>query len=142
MGTDAWADVTPGLAVIVEGAHDRATLDSVEEARMQAQAHSLRLAQAMEGYDVLISPLTAGHAPVSMRDGVVDGEETPGWVSFTYPFNVTRRPAGTTCAGFAADGMPIALQIVGHQLDDQRVLEVTAWIEDLLGLDPIAPDVA
>jgi aspartyl-tRNA(Asn)/glutamyl-tRNA(Gln) amidotransferase subunit A len=141
MGTDAWADVTPGLAAIVEGAHDRATLDSVEEARKQAQAHSLRLAEAMEGYDVLISPLTAGHAPVSTRDGTVDGEETVSWVSYTYPFNVTRRPAGTTCAGFAADGMPIALQIVGHQLADRRVLEVTAWIEDLLGLDPVAPDV-
>ena len=141
MGTDAWADVTPGLAAIVEGAVERATIDSVENARVEGQAHSLRLAEAMDGYDVLVSPLTAGHAPVSMRDGVVDGEETPSWVSYTYPFNVTRRPAGTTCAGFAADGMPVGLQIVGHQLDDQRVLEVTAWIEDLLDLDPIAPDV-
>ena len=24
----------------------------------------------------------------------------PNWVSFTYPFNLTRSPAGTVCAGF------------------------------------------
>ena len=84
-------------------------------------------------------PTARGHTPVSGRGGTSDGEETQAWVSYTYPFNVTRRPAGTTNAGFTADGMPVGLQIVGHQLDDLRTLEVTAWIEDLLGFDPVAP---
>ena len=35
--------------------------------------------------------------------------------------------------------MPIGLQVVGHQNDDLGTLQTTAWIEDLLGLDPVAP---
>ena len=51
---------------------------------------------------------------------------------------MTRRPASATCAGFTADGMPVGRQIVGHQLADLRIVELTAWAEDLLGLDPLA----
>ena len=54
-------------------------------------------------------------------------------------FNVTKRPGGVTCAGFAPDGMPLALQIIGHHLDDVRTVELTAWAEQVLGLDPVAP---
>ena len=43
-----------------------------------------------------------------------------------------------TMAGNASDGMPLALQIIGHQLDDVRTVELTAWAEDVLGFDPIA----
>jgi len=142
MGTPEWADVTPGLAAILEMSHDRVTLDSVESARAGAQALSIRLAEVMDGFDALISPTVAGQTPLSMHEGTVDGVETQQWVSYTYPFNVTRRPAGTTCAGFTADGMPVGLQVVGHQLADRRALEITAWVEDLLALDPVAPNAA
>lgn len=140
--TDDWANVTPGLAAILEMSEGMVTIDAVESARMEAQALSIKLAGVMDGYDAILSPTVAGHTPVSMQEGTVNGEQTQSWVSYTYPFNVTRRPAGTTCAGFTADGMPVGLQIVGHQLADLRVLEITAFIEDLLGLDPIAPDPA
>ncbi len=139
MGTPAWGDVTPGLAAILDMSHDRVTVDSVEVARAGAQALSIRLAEVMDGYDAVISPTVAGQTPLSEHEGTVDGAETQEWVSYTYPFNVTRRPAATTCAGFTADGMPVGLQIVGHQLADRRTLEITAWVEDLLGLDPVAP---
>ncbi len=140
--TDDWANVTPGLAAILEMSEGMVTIDAVESARMEAQALSIKLAEIMDGYDAILSPTVAGHTPMSMQEGAVNGEQTQNWVSYTFPFNVTRRPAGTTCAGFTADGMPVGLQIVGHQLADLRVLEITAFIEDLLGLDPIAPDPA
>ena len=113
--------------------------ESIEEARKTAQRSSIALAEAMEGFDCLLSPTTVGHTPLSERGGLVNGQESDGWVGNTYPLNVTRRPAGTTNAGFAADGMPVVLQIVGHQLDDIRAVELTAWVEDLLGFDPVAP---
>jgi len=109
---------------------------------VEAQAMSIHLAEVMAGFDAVLSPTVAGHTPISMQEGTVNGEQTQSWVSYTYPFNVTRRPAGTTCAGFTADGMPVGLHVVGHQLADARVLEITAFIEDLLGLDPVAPDLA
>lgn len=137
-----FAMVTPGLQEILSVADGILTPDSVETARSQAQALSIGLAETMAGFDALLSPTVAGQTPVSERNGTIDGEETTAWVSYTYGFNVTRRPAGTTNAGFTADGMPVGLQIVGHQLDDLGTLVTTAWIEDLLGFDPIAPDLA
>jgi len=139
MGTEAWHDVTPGLAAMLEMSPGLITIDSMEKGRVEAQALSVLLAKSMEGFDALISPTVAGQTPISMEEGVVNGEVTEAWVSYTYPFNVTRRPASTTCAGFTDDGMPVGLQVVGHQLADARVLEITAWVEDLLGLDPVAP---
>lgn len=135
-----FAMVTPGLQEILAMADELLTPDSVEEARKSAQAMSISLAERMAGFDALLSPTVAGQTPVSEQPGTIDGEETQSWVSYTYGFNVTRRPAGTTNAGFTADGMPVGLQIVGHQLDDLGTLVTTAWIEDLLGFDPIAPD--
>jgi aspartyl-tRNA(Asn)/glutamyl-tRNA(Gln) amidotransferase subunit A len=136
---DRFALVTPGLQEMLTMAAEMLTPDAVEDARKQAQAHSLRLAEAMAGFDALLSPTVAGHTPVSEQPGTIDGEETQSWVSYTYGFNVTRRPAGTTNAGFTADAMPVGLQIVGHQNDDLGTLVTTAWIEDLLGFDPVAP---
>lgn len=134
-----FAQLTPGFAEILTMANSLLTPDAVEEARKAAQAMSISLAERMEGFDALLSPTVAGHTPVSEKPGTINGEETQNWVSYTYPFNVTRRPAGTTTAGFTADGMPVGLQIVGHQIDDLGTLQTTAWIEDLLGLDPVAP---
>lgn len=139
IGTPAFDQITPGLQALISGAEKRLSADSIERARKSAQALSIRLAAAMEGFDALITPMTVGHAPVSEGQGTVNGELTNAWVGNTAPFNVTKRPAGTTCMGFASDGMPLALQLVGHHLDDVRTVELTAWAEDLFGLDPIAP---
>jgi len=136
---DQFALVTPGLQEILSFANDLLTPDAVEDARKKAQALSIELAEKMAGFDALLSPTVAGQTPVSEKSGTIDGEETPAWVSYTYAFNVTRRPAGTTNAGLTADGMPVGLQIVGHQNDDLGTLTTTAWVEDLLGFDPVAP---
>lgn len=139
MGTDAFAQVTPGLQELLTRAAELLTPDSVEDARKAAQACSIKLAAAMEGFDALVTPATVGQTPVSEGPGTVNGTETPGWVGNTFGFNVTKRPGGVTCAGFAPDGMPHALQIIGHHLDDVRTVELTAWTEAVLGLDPVAP---
>ena len=135
----AFAGVTPRLQEILTMADGLLSPESIEEARKTAQRSSIALAEAMEGFDCLLSPTTVGQTPRSERGGLVNGQESDGWVGNTYPLNVTRRPAGTTNAGFASDGMPVGLQIVGHQLDDIRAVELTAWVEDLLGFDPVAP---
>ena len=141
-GSPAFEEITPGLRNILEGADQRLTPDAIEDARKQAQAASLRLAEVMFGFDALLSPTVVGQTPVCEGPGMINGEETDMWIGNTYPLNVTRRPAGTTTSGYASDGMPVGLQVVGHQNDDGRVLEVTAWIEDLLDLNPVAPDIA
>ncbi|MEM8707978.1 MAG: amidase [Actinomycetota bacterium] len=139
MGTPAFEAVTPDLQRILTMADERLTPDSIEEARQAAQANSMHLAELMAGFDALITPTVIGHTPISERGGTINGEEVLGWVGNTFGFNVTRRPAGTTPIGLTADGMPLGLQIVGHQLDDVRTVALTAWAEDLFGLDLVAP---
>ena len=141
-GTDEWADVTAVLARMLEDVYERVTAASLYEARQQAGELSVTLAEAMDGYDVLLMPTLAGQAPAPGGHGTINGEETPNWFRFTPLANLTRRPAGTVCCGFSREGVPIGLQVVGHQLDDVAVLETLAVIEDLLALDPVAPDVA
>jgi amidase len=43
------------------------------------------------------------------------------------------------CAGFTGDGLPVGLQVIGHHHDDAGVLAAIAVLEDVLGLDPVAP---
>ena len=52
---------------------------------------------------------------------------------------MTRSPAGSVCAGFTADGMPVGLQIVGPQHGDVVVQRALALLEDALALDMLAP---
>ena len=141
-GTDEWANVTDVLAVMLEDVYGRATPESIYEARRQAGELSIALAEMMEGYDVLLMPTLAGQAPAPAGHGTINGAETPNWFRFTPLANLARRPAGTVCCGFSSEGVPIGLQVVGHQLDDLGVLETLAVLEDLLALDPIAPDLA
>ena len=141
-GTDEWANVTDVLAVLLKDVYERATPESIYWARQQAGELSIKLAGLMEGYDALLMPTLAGQAPAPAGHGTINGEETPNWFRFTPLANLTRRPAGTVCCGFSTEGVPIGLQVVGHQLDDLTVLETLAVLEDLLALNPIAPDLA
>ncbi|MDE0161277.1 MAG: amidase [Acidimicrobiaceae bacterium] len=141
-GTDEWENVTEVLAVMLEDVYQRATPESIYRARQQAGELSMALAELMEGYDALLMPTLAGQAPPPGGHGTIDGEETPNWFRFTPLANLTRRPAGTVCCGFSSEGVPIGLQVVGHQLDDLTVLETLAILEDLLTLNPIAPGLA
>ena len=80
--------------------------------------------------------------PFNLPMGMVNGAPTPDWHGLTQPGNLTRVPAGTVCAGFTADGMPVGLQVFGHHHDDAGVLAAIACLEDVLELDPIAPELS
>jgi len=63
--------------------------------------------------------------------GTVNGRETTylSWTAFTYPFNLSGLPAATVPCGFASDGLPAGLQIVGQLKDDALVLRAAAAFE-------------
>ena len=63
--------------------------------------------------------------------GQINGQDTTylGWTAFTYPFNTTGQPAATVPCGFAGDGLPVGLQIVGRWRDDVTVLRASAAFE-------------
>ena len=141
LGTPAWDDVTDLLAVALEESLENVTVEAISSARQQATELSMQLGEVMSGFDVMLLPTMASQTPVVGGDGLIDGVEIENWVRFTPLANLTRRPAGTVCSGFTDDGMPIGLGVLGHQTDDVGVLQTLAVLEDLLGLDPIAPDI-
>lgn len=91
--------------------------------------------------DLLLTPTVAGHFPECGGQGLVNGERVDNWIRHTYPYNLTRLPAGSVRAGFAADGMPVGLQLVGHHLGDVRVLQAMAYCETVFA-PPMWPSAA
>jgi len=82
-------------------------------------------------YDLVITPQLATTA------FAVNHEVPPGthmqrwwqWSPFTYPFNLTQQPAATVPCGFASNGLPVAMQIVGAKFADHLVLKAARAYE-------------
>jgi aspartyl-tRNA(Asn)/glutamyl-tRNA(Gln) amidotransferase subunit A len=58
---------------------------------------------------------------------------------FTWPFNLTGQPAVSIPCGWAADGLPLGLQLVGRRCQDGLVLRVAAALERLQPWDGRRP---
>lgn len=116
-------------------------VSGLELVKAEAACHRLnwRLVQLFHEVRLLVTPVTAAAAPLSGRPGVINGQEDPNWVRFTYPFNMTRSPAATVCVGFTSAGLPVGLQLVGPQHGDLVVLRAAAALETATSLDPVAP---
>jgi Asp-tRNA(Asn)/Glu-tRNA(Gln) amidotransferase A subunit family amidase len=130
-----WDELEPALAGMLEWAEASADPTTVLRAADTAHRLNLRLVEVLHQAPLLLTPTVAGHTPVGTAPGVVCGVEDVSWVRFTYPFNLTRSPAGTVCAGFTGDGMPVGLQVVGPQHADVAVLRMLAVLEETLGVD-------
>ena len=101
---------------------------------------NLRLVELFHRSRILVTPTTSGPAPlVDSLMGMVNGVETANWVQLTYPFNMTRSPAATVCAGLTSDGLPVGLQLIGPQHGDLVVLRTAAALEAAIGFETLAP---
>ncbi|WP_426572636.1 amidase [Aquihabitans sp. McL0605] len=134
-----WDDLDPGLASMLTWARNTAGPTTALESSDVAHHLNLRLVDLFHEAPLLLTPTVAGHTPVGSAAGLVNGIEDISWVRYTYPFNLTRSPAGTVCAGFTGDGMPVGLQVVGPQHADVAVLRMLALIEETVGVDHACP---
>lgn len=134
-----WDELTPLLRSLAEGARGVSAADLV---RIFDRCHSmnLRLVELFHQVRLLVTPTTAGAPPpVSLEGrGVVNGVVDPNWVRLTYPFNMTRSPAATVCAGLTRDGLPVGVQLVGPQHADLVVLRSAAALEQAIGFVDLA----
>ena len=136
---EVWGRIDPGLVGLVDWAAANVTAVRFAEAADTCHRLNLTLVDLFHQVPLLLTPTIAGQTPVLEGFGTIDGEPDIGWVRHTYPFNMTRSPAGTVCAGLTPDGMPVGLQVVGPQHADVAVLRALALLEDVLALDPVAP---
>ncbi|MFP3901340.1 MAG: amidase [Acidimicrobiia bacterium] len=134
---EGWPRIDPGLVALMEWA--RSSVDGVRLLQAVDACHTANLALVDLFHDMplLLTPTVAGQLPRIGELGTINGEPNANWVRLTYPFNMTRSPAGTVCAGFTRDGLPVGLQVIGPQHADVAVLRLLALLEDTLGLDPV-----
>ena len=86
-------------------------------------------------YDLLLTPVLAKRPlPIGELDGCGDDPAADllragAFAPFTPLFNVTGQPAISIPIGFGDDGLPTAVQLVGHPLADDTLLQIAAQIE-------------
>ena len=129
-----YGELHPGLRAIAEYG---ATITGADVVRAYDEFHrlNLRLVELFHDVRLLCTPTTAAVAPSEADDvaGIVNGVSDVAWVRFTYPFNMTRNPAATVCAGRTDQGLPVGLQLIGPQHADLVVLRAAAALEEAIG---------
>jgi len=138
-GTPDWERIDPGLRAQMDHAHDNVDAVTLAKAIDSAHTHNLDLVALFDRAPLLLCPATAGQTAAVGQYGTINGQESQFALAFTGAYNLTRNPAGSVCAGFTSDGMPVGLQIVGPQHADVAVMRAIASFEQILGLDPVAP---
>lgn len=75
----------------------------------------------------------------------IDGEPMEtyiSWMKTAYWITVTRSPAISVPAGFAQDGLPVGIQIVGRFRDDLGVLQLAKAFESATEFWKVVPEIA
>lgn len=92
-----------------------------------------RLGQALSDHDVLLTPGTAKPPPqvghLEGRGALWTFNAVAGLVPYNAAWNFTGQPACSVPAGFGADGLPRAVQIVGRVADEGTLLSLAGQIE-------------
>lgn len=123
-----------------------ATPRVVEWAIRQGEKVTARTDRLFDRYDVLLTPVTP-HRPPEV--GVLDGAGVVGAAlrslpvtAFTALWNVAGNPAASVPAGCAADGLPLAVQVVGPTDGEETVLTLSAELERARPWAAARPDLA
>jgi amidase len=86
-------------------------------------------------YDLLMTPVLAvrplpiGELHGCGDDPLADLRRSGTFAPYTALFNVTGQPALSLPVGFGEDGLPTAVQLVGHPLGEETLLQVASQIE-------------
>ena len=141
-GTDDWERLDPGHVQLIEHFGAPTTRRADVMAAIDA-CHDLnvRLVDLFHRVPLLLTPDRGRPARPDRRAGHRrTARRRPRGSSFTYPFNMTRSPAGTVCVGLhRRRACPSGLQVVGPQHADVVVLRALALLEDALAIDRVAP---
>lgn len=151
-GTIALDEALRYLAGIREDARDLARPDLLEgrtrtllragamvgpralaRSRARERRHVARLAPLFAECDVLLTPALAS-PPIEVAATRGRGAwrsvlRSAPLAAYTTPWNVTGQPAAVLPAGIGADGVPLAVQLVGRPHDEATLLSLSAQLE-------------
>ncbi len=104
-----------------------------ERALRGREVDAARVNAIFNSYDVLITPVMGGTAiPVRRWEGQGALRTALGMSRFypyCVPWNHLGNPAMSVPAGFADDGMPLAVQVIGRPGDESTLLSLAAQLE-------------
>jgi amidase len=104
-----------------------------EQARGAVQADAARVNAIFDSCDVLMTPVMGGTAlPVRRwegRGGLWTLLGMSRFYPYCIPWNHLGNPSMAVPAGFAANGMPLSVQIVGRPGDEATLLSLAAQLE-------------
>jgi amidase/aspartyl-tRNA(Asn)/glutamyl-tRNA(Gln) amidotransferase subunit A len=84
-------------------------------------------------FDLIVAPTT----PVvgfPADKAAPDEQKLMDITTYTAMFNQTGQPAAVICGGFAENGLPIGIQLIGRRHEDLRILHAAAFCEGALAL--------
>lgn len=82
--------------------------------------------EALDPYDAVLTPATAGEAPFSLFD--------TGPVTFNFLWTVAYMPCLTLPVGTGAKGLPLGLQLVASRHRDHDLVSVARWVLSCAGI--------
>ncbi len=119
----------PMLELAQPGFH----LSALEYRQIEKQRENFarRMTELHADYDLLVTP------QLTTTAFAVNHEVPPNtqmkrwwqWSPFTYAFNLSQQPAATVPCGFAHNGLPVAMQLVGAKFADALVLRAARAYE-------------
>jgi len=115
----------------------RTTLDALMAARRLGNRIRRRIAQDFLGFDVLVTPSTAGVAlPLGRLGGISGTQDKDQWLGTGYDFapfhelfNLTHQPAMSVPLHWTAEGLPVGVQVVGRHGEDGLLFRLAAALE-------------
>ena len=118
---------------------EAARLDATQVMRARGAMRTLqvRMAEAMGGVDVLLTPVTAeppletGVLGACMEKGLdVWNERSARFAPYTETFNITGQPAMSVPLHAGADGLPVGMHFAGRVGEDALLLRLARQLEE------------
>ncbi len=125
--------VLPYIAQWVQGATDVSGVQLMSAMSKIDQIRSI-IREQFKNYDYIISPVmpTVGFAAEALG---ADDDHPIAHIAYAGLYNQTGQPASSICCGFAENGLPIGLQIIGKRYDGLGVLQLSHIYEQHRGFD-------
>ena len=126
-------DYAPNVRGVVEAGMLTPAVTYVQAQRIRRRFRR-DMEQAMEGFDVLLSPSTATPAPRDLS--------TTGDPMFQSPWTTCGFPAITIPSGLSESGLPLGIQMAAAPFAEEALLAAAHWCEQTLDVSLTPPGVA